>query len=188
MKSERLLIRSIFAKREPMNAITINIDQSKILFFHGLDSSKESTKFHAIDSAKKYCIDVDYRNLNYSTVAEFYQNALATIKPDLLIGHCLGGYWALKMSLQHRIPCIVANPTLTPDFRTDYPAITEFDLEHDIPQIAYIELGDEVLDMYATTAFLEPYMQVEAVEGGHHRLAAPERVNQLIHYMEQTFF
>ena len=171
-----------------MKTITMKSIHSKILFLHGLDSSKESTKFHAIDSVKKYCIDVDYRNLNYSTVAEFYQNALATIKPDLLIGHCLGGYWALKMSLQHRIPCIVANPTLTPDFRTDYPAITEFDLEHDIPQIAYIELGDEVLDMYATTAFLEPYMQVEAVEGGHHRLAAPERVNQLIHYMEQTFF
>ena len=91
------------------------------------------------------------------------------------------------MSLQHRIPCIIANPSLMPDFRADYPAITEQDLEHDIPQIAYIELGDEVLDMYATTAFLEPYMQVDAVEGGHHRLAAPEHLNQLIHYMEQTF-
>ena len=170
-----------------MNAITMNIDHSKILFFHGLDSSKESTIFHAIDSNKKYCVDVNYRNLSYLTVEEFYHNALSAIKPDLLIGHSLGGYWALKMSLQHRIPCIVANPSLAPDFREDYPAISEQDLEHDIPQIAYIELGDEVLDMYATTSFLEPYMQVEAIEGGHHRLAAPERLNALIAYMEQTF-
>lgn len=40
----------------------------RILFLHGLDSSRESTKFHAIDANKKFCINVDYRNLNYATV------------------------------------------------------------------------------------------------------------------------
>ena len=78
---------------------------SKILFFHGLDSSRESTKFHAIDADHKYCIDVDYRNLNYATVAEFYNEMIEKIHPDILVGHSLGGYWALKMSQQHQIPC-----------------------------------------------------------------------------------
>ena len=160
---------------------------SKILFLHGLDSSRESTKFHAIDVVHKYCIDVDYRNLSYSSVAEFYHEMIETIKPDILVGHSLGGYWALKMSQFHRIPTIIANPSLSPDFRTDYPAIDEQDLEHDIPQIAYIELGDEILDMYAATTLLETYMQIDAVEGGHHRLAQPENLNRLIEYMEQTF-
>jgi len=106
----------------------------------------------------------------------------------LLVGHSLGGYWALKMSQQYRIPTIIANPSLSPDFREDYPAINEHDLEHDIPQIAYIELGDEILDMYAVVEQLNPYMQVETLEGGHHRLAQPENLNQLIEYVEQTFF
>lgn len=55
---------------------------SKILFLHGLDSSRESTKFHAIDVVHKYCIDVDYRNLSYSSVTEFYHEMIETIKPD----------------------------------------------------------------------------------------------------------
>lgn len=43
----------------------------KILFLHGLDSSRESTKFHAILHPEKFCIDVDYRNLSYASVKDF---------------------------------------------------------------------------------------------------------------------
>lgn len=170
-----------------MNVITMNLCKSKILFLHGLDSSKESTKYHAIEAVKKYCIDIDYRNLNYQTVESFYHDIIEKFKPDLLIGHSLGGYWALKMSQLHRIPAIIANPSLNPDFRNDYQPINEHDLEHDVPQIAYIELGDEVLDMYATVAQLESYMQVETMQGGHHRLEHPQNLNRLIEYMEHTF-
>ena len=91
------------------------------------------------------------------------------------------------MSQQQRIPALLANPSLNPDFREDYAAIDEHDLDHDIPQIAYLELGDEVLDMYKVLEQLESYMQIEAVEGGHHRLVQPENLNHLIEYMEQTF-
>ncbi|SPL70434.1 YqiA/YcfP family alpha/beta fold hydrolase [Acinetobacter stercoris] len=158
---------------------------SRILFLHGLDSSRESTKFHAIDAAQKYCINIDYRNLNFQTVEDFYDEIINKIKPELLVGHSLGGYWALKMSLKHKLPTVVANPSLHPDFRADYPSISEDDLENDIMQMAYIELGDEILDMYHTVQQLEPFMQVEAVEGGHHRLAKPENINSLIQLIEQ---
>lgn len=50
--------------------------ESKILFLHGLDSSRESTKFHAIDAKQKFCIDIDYRYLNFSTVASFYDDII----------------------------------------------------------------------------------------------------------------
>lgn len=159
----------------------------KILFLHDLDSSRESTKFHAIDAENKFCIDINYRNLNYQTVENFYNEIIEKIKPEMLIGHSLGAYWALKMSHIHRIPTIIANPSLQPNFRDDYLEINDFDLEHDIPQIAYIELGDEMLDMYATSTLLEQYMQVDVHEGGHHRLAHPENLNPLIEYMQQTF-
>ncbi|MDG5684074.1 hypothetical protein N0Z46_14080, partial [Acinetobacter baumannii] len=71
----------------------------KILFLHGLDSSRESTKFHAILHPEKFCIDVDYRNLSYASVKDFYHQAIETIKPDsvhdkfhrtlILSGFCL---------------------------------------------------------------------------------------------------
>lgn len=170
-----------------MTAITMNTSNTKILFLHGLDSSKESSKFHAIHFEKKYCLEIDYRNLNYQTVENLYHDIIEKIKPNLLIGHSLGGYWALRMSQTHRIPTIIANPNLSPDFRTDYPQIDENDLEHDIPQIAYIELGDEILNMYDVAQQLEPFMLVETFEGGHHRLAQPDNLNRLIDYMQQTF-
>ena len=158
--------------------------QPKILFFHGLDSSKESTKFYAIDSDHKFCLSVDYRALSFRSVYQFYQDLIETLKPDLIIGHSLGGYWALKMSFWSKIPAIVANPSLAPNFRADYPAISEQDLEHDILQLAYLELDDEILDMHAVQAQLEPYMQVAAMAGGHHRLARPENINVLIKQMQ----
>ncbi|WP_374663096.1 YqiA/YcfP family alpha/beta fold hydrolase [Acinetobacter sp.] len=160
---------------------------SKILFLHGLDSSRESTKFHAIDAKQKFCIDVDYRNLNFQTVADFYHEIIDKIKPEIIVGHSLGGYWALKMSAAHSLPCVVANPSLAPNFRDDYPAICDADLDNDIPQFAYLELGDEVLDMHIVQEQLEDYMQVAAIEGGHHRLNTPENINKLIQQIEQAF-
>jgi len=160
---------------------------SKILFLHGLDSSRESTKFHAINAKRKYCINVDYRNLNFQTVADFYDEIIEKIKPDIIVGHSLGGYWALKMSRAHQIPCVIANPSLQPNFREDYPAICDEDLDHDIPQLAYLELGDEILDMHAAQEQLEDYMQIQALEGGHHRLICPENLNGLIRQIEQNF-
>lgn len=159
----------------------------KVLFLHGLDSSKESTKFEAIDAKHKYCINVDYRNLNFQTVSEFYQEIIDKIKPEILVGHSLGGYWALKMSALFQIPAVIANPSLHPKFREDYPAIDEQDLDHAIPQVAYLELGDEILDMCAVEEQLSPYMTIQSVAGGHHRLAHPQHINQLIDYLEDTF-
>ena len=165
----------------------MNTCTSKILFLHGLDSSRESTNFHAIDANQKYCIDIDYRNLNFQTVADFYRDIIAKIKPEILVGHSLGAYWALKMSALCKIPTVIANPSLSPNFREDYPPINEADLEHDIAQIAYLELGDEILDMYAVQEQLEPYMIVQALEGGHHRLSSPENINGLIQHMQTHF-
>ena len=113
--------------------------------------------------------------------------ALSPSRPATLVGHSLGGYWALKMSLAHQIPCVIANPSLQPNFREDYPAICDEDLDHDIPQLAYLELGDEILDMRAAQEQLEDYMQIQALEGGHHRLICPENLNGLIRQIEQNF-
>lgn len=170
-----------------MKDTKMTTNSTKILFIHGLDSSRESTKFHAIDAKNKFCINVDYRNLNYETVETFYQDIIEKIKPEILVGHSLGGYWALKMSKQFQLPAVVANPSLAPNFRDDYPQIIDDDLNNDIPQFAYIELGDEILDMHVIADRLESFMQVEAIDGGHHRLARPENINKWIQQIEQYF-
>lgn len=154
---------------------------------HGLDSSRESTKFHALQSENKCCITVDYRNLNYQTVAHFYQEIIQKIQPDVLVGHSLGAYWALKMSALFKLPALVANPSLKPQFRTDYPSINETDLDSDAPKIAYLELGDEELNMLEAQEYLEQFMLVEAVEGGCHRPSNPDNLNQLLHHLENHF-
>ena len=160
---------------------------SKILFFHGLDSSRDSTKFHAIQASEKYCINVDYRNLSFETVAQFYHDIIEKIKPNIIVGHSLGGYWALLMSFKYQIPCVIANPSLSPNFRDDYPPISDNILNHDIQQMAYIELGDEVLNMHTTKEFLENYIHIQSIEGGHHRLEQPEKINDLILEIEKSF-
>ncbi|HFG6988725.1 YqiA/YcfP family alpha/beta fold hydrolase [Acinetobacter baumannii] len=160
----------------------------KILFLHGLDSSRESTKFHAILHPEKFCIDVDYRNLSYASVKDFYHQAIETIKPDLLVGHSLGGYWALKTAAQHKLAVVVANPSLNPSFRNDYPDLCDEDLDHSNPKMAYLELGDEQLDMYQVQEKLSPYMTVETYDGGHHRLAYPSRLNDLITKIHKKYF
>lgn len=161
--------------------------ESKILFLHGLDSSRESTKFHVIAAKQKFCIDIDYRYLNFSTVARFYDDIIEKIKPEIIVGHCVGAYWALKMSLIHQIPCVIANPRLAPNFRDDYPRIDAADLDHNIPQMAYLELGDELIDMYAAQKILEDYMLIQTIEGGHHRLLQPENINPLIEHLAHQY-
>ena len=166
---------------------SMKMNNAKILFLHGLDSSKESNKFHAIQAKQKFCIDVDYRNLSFQTVEMLYQNIIEKIKPDLLVGHGVGGYWTLRMSYQFHLPAIVANPSLAPNFRDDYPALEEKDLDHDIPQFAYLELGDEMLNMYQTQQILERFMIVHTYTGGYHRLEHPENINLLVQQFEQNF-
>lgn len=165
----------------------MKISTHKILFLHGLDSSRESSKFQAIVAENKFCINVDYRNLNYAAVERFYCDIIEKLQPSILVGHSLGAYWALKMSKHFQLPTVITNPSLAPNFNLDYPAICEDDLDHDIPQFAYIELGDEILDMYQTVDQLESFMQVESIIGGHHRLAEPEKINELIAKIEKHY-
>lgn len=167
----------------------MEMTNSKILFMHDLDSSRESSQFKVINSFNKVCINVDYRNLNFGAVERFYTEIIEKIQPDILVGHSLGGYWAIKMSNKFGIPMVIANPCLSPNFDRDYPEITNHELDNNASvKLAYIELGDEIIDMHSTSDLLELFMPVESIIGGHHHIENPERVNQLIQTLMQSEF
>jgi predicted esterase YcpF (UPF0227 family) len=82
------------------HAVVIDFNQeiSMILFFHGLDSDNQTTKFTAISHPHKYCETVDYRRRSYGEIGRHYDELIALYNPAPLVGHSLGCYWALVKS------------------------------------------------------------------------------------------
>ena len=150
-----------------------------ILFFHGYRSSNKTNKYTAIQG-EKVCYTVDYDALTPGMVSEFYDWLIETHQPDVLVGHSLGGYWALIKSKQHNIPCVLINPQLFPRFET-YTPITTGTLESSAsPVIAYIETGDEVIEVERTIELLQNRVDLEVSPGGHHRVENVEHINTLV--------
>ena len=153
-----------------------------ILFFHGLNSSNNTNKFATIDR-KKYCETVDYLELGYDAVNNLYDELIDRIKPDVLVGHSLGGYWALKKSAERNIPCVLLNPSLFPKY-DGYTALSEQELQRAPAVHAYIELGDKVIPAVLINEFLKARAHVKTHYAGHHRIEYVENINKIIerHY------
>jgi len=149
-----------------------------ILFFHGLNSSKNTNKYTTI-RREKHCETVDYLKTGYDAISKRYDELINEIKPDVLVGHSLGGYWALKKSAERNIPCVLLNPSLFPMFE-GYTDITVDELVR-APNIhAYIELGDEVINGYVMAKFLRPQAALRLDQAGHHRIKRLYMVNEII--------
>lgn len=160
------------------------------LFFHGLHSNKETTKYQAINYPK-FCETVYYESYDYELIHNKYNSLINLFKPDILIGHSLGGYWSLKLAIEHKLPCILLNPQLFPQnkdiFQVDkYQDFLNFKLPKDILVTMYIETDDDIIDVDRTITLLDNnYIIIQ--EGGHHKLQYPERVNDLIDYISKNF-
>lgn len=143
-----------------------------ILFMHGLDSSKETNKFECIDVQEKYCETIDYRANTYEQVSKKYDEIIKRKKPKILVGHSLGGYWALVKSQQHNIPCFLINPSLYPKrILSDYIDISEMTIKKKVKRQFHIELGDEVLNMVKVAEFAQSIDAIQHIyEFGCHRV------------------
>jgi predicted esterase YcpF (UPF0227 family) len=155
-----------------------------ILFLHGYQSSSKTNKFTAITDQNKYCANVNYDSMDWNQTFEFYAEIIAEKKPTVLVGHSLGGYWAMFMGCHFGIPVVLLNPQLQPRFYhnklIDIDDVGRPRLFYTPPEIfAYVETGDEIIDVETTIAVLSSY-DLTVYEGGHHRLERPEAVNTLI--------
>lgn len=160
-----------------------------ILFFHGYQSSPNTNKYTLL-TGEKHCEHVDYDQHSYQEVSDLYDRLIEEHQPTQLAGHSLGGYWALIKSHEHHIPCAVANPQCFPEkfYAQGYRDITTQRITDSVRRSVYMETGDEVLRVHDTIQVLMPQCKMVIQEGGHHRLAHPEKLNMLVQEIIQYEF
>ena len=157
----------------------------KIIFFHGFNSSNETNKFEAI-KFDKICHNFDYSRLSYAEADKLHSKIIEQELAEpgisvILVGHSLGGYWALKKSMQYKLAVVLINPQLFPD-RSDIRDVDKYELTdtRSNPKFAYIETGDEVIDVKRTISYLADKATMKLHEGGHHRIQHLEEINNTI--------
>jgi uncharacterized protein len=150
-----------------------------ILFFHGFNSSAQTNKFVELQG-DKVCETVDYAKMSFAEVDTRYDQLIAQHNPDVIVGHSLGGYWALRKGKQHNIPSIIVNPQLFPGTKfADYVPVNTESFVGPGHVISYVETGDEVIKVPETLALLEA-TDLRVYEGGHHRVERVSYINTLV--------
>lgn len=139
-----------------------------ILYMHGYGSNAKTAKARLVEGMESFTIDYDANS--YEDTYKFYENIINNNDVTLIVGHSLGGYWALKIGNKYEIPVILVNPSLFPTVISGYPPCTDDDTVNKSHRFAYLEMGDEVIDMVEVSDFLEGTTSIYEVRGGHHRI------------------
>lgn len=164
--------------------------QHKAVFFHGFDSSSGTNKFTAIQGLK-VCVDVDYRDTQYQEVDKEYhllvEGVIAQGYIPIVVGHSLGGYWALRLAERFNVSCVLLNPQLWPTSEL-IRDVEEYDIGNEFraPKYVYLETGDDVIDVERTLEWAKKYADLEVYQGGHHRVHKLSSINTLVERAVRT--
>jgi len=143
----------------------------KILFLHGLESNNQSSK---VSCMKRYGHEVCAPEMNYKENQELYKKTLKTvkeIKPDLIVGSSMGGYYAYHLGTHYKTNLILLNPAL-PNRSFDPPILPDGIEKSNI--WALIGKNDDVVDPIVNENILK---RVGAsIEIGNHGHRTPEDV------------
>ena len=161
----------------------IENNDTLLLFFHGLDSSNETSKYTCITREPKYCQTVNYRE-SFAEIFEIYdaliREKIAQYPRVVLAGHSLGGWFANHFAHKYNLralliaPCIYPNEVLADripdvvDMKLSFPT-TNTEMVR-----VMVEVDDESLDVAVarrTLVNLPECWEVDYFEGGHHRIA-----------------
>lgn len=78
-------------------------------------------------------------------------------------------------------PACWLNPQLYPAFRADYLELEITSCDDGVLRFAYLELGDEVLDIQLIRRALDGRVaELYCADGGHHRVADLARIDSLV--------
>jgi hypothetical protein len=149
-----------------------------ILYIHGYGSSAETAKAGLVKGMQSYTIDYDTNT--FEDTFKFFESIITNNDVTLIVGHSLGGYWALKIGNKYEIPVVLVNPSLFPTVISGYPPCTNDDTINKSHRFAYLEMGDEVIDMAEVSNFLEGTTSIYKVCGGHHRIQFQNKLKDFI--------
>ena len=98
-----------------------------IYYFHGLGSNGDSSTAHKLRASGHKVTSPTYSPEIFSKSALVHLESVVEIKPDLLIGTSMGGYYALWVASRLGLPALVVNPCFEPHLHLrkylDEPAI-----------------------------------------------------------------
>lgn len=164
-----------------------------ILFMHGLLSNPYiNKKYKDITHPNKICKTVHYQKQSYSDVSKFYDDMIDKHNPRLIVGHSMGGYWAINKSKEHGIPCVAMNPFFTPSTYNfifkDYKNIRHDILDKELMSF-HLELGDKILNMYDIMDICNQYdLKCNHYNGGSHFIRHTDKMNELIEERLELYY
>ena len=127
-----------------------------LLFFHGLDSSCETSKYTCITREPKYCQTVNYRD-DFVEIFEIYdaliQEKMHEYPRVVLAGHSLGGWFANHFAHKYNLRALLIAPCIYPSevLADRIPAVADMKLSFptsnsEMVQVM-VEVDDESLDV-----------------------------------------
>lgn len=163
--------------------LPIENNEAFLLFFHGLDSSDETSKFTCIKRTPKYCQTVNYRE-DFEGAFEIYdaliQEKMRQYPKVVLAGHSLGGWFANHFAHKYELRALLIAPCINPSVvlfnRAPIAGVLDlpFPTSNDEMTKVMIEVDDERLDVAVarqTLIDLPESWEVAYFEGGNHRIA-----------------
>ena len=168
-----------------------------LLFFHGLDSSCETSKYTCIKREPKTCQTVNYRE-NFNEVFDTYdtliQEKIKQYSRVVLAGHSLGAWFANHFAHKYNLRALLIAPCIYPsEFLADrIPELTDMKLSFPTynPKMVkvMVEIDDECLDVAVarrTLVNLPKSWEIDYFERGHHRIARSSDIwYHLVHLCE----
>lgn len=168
--------------------LPIENNDTFLLFFHGLDSSDQTSKYTCIDRRPKHCQTVDYRQ-GFEQVFTLYeqliQEKMQAYPRVVLVGHSLGGWFANHFAYKFGLRALLITPCINPSevLADRIPVAGTMDLPFPTttPEKThvFIEVDDERLDVETarkTLVNLPKSWEVQYFEGGHHRIARKDDI------------
>lgn len=154
-----------------------------LLFFHGLDSSNETSKYNCIKREPKYCQTVNYRD-NFEAVFKIYdtliQEKMRQYPRVVLAGHSLGGWFANHFAHKYNLRALLIAPCIYPSevLADRIPEVANMKLSFPTSNAemvrVMVEVDDESLDVAVarrTLVNLPDSWEVDYFERGHHCIA-----------------
>ena len=154
-----------------------------LLFFHGLDSSNETSKYTCITREPKYCQTVNYLE-SFAEIFEIYdaliREKMTQYPRVVLAGHSLGGWFANHFAHKYNLRALLIAPCIYPSevLADRIPDVADMKLSFPTTNTemvrVMVEVGDESLDVAVarrTLVNLPDSWEVDYFEGGHHRIA-----------------